>query len=64
MNQITKTTLVPGVRNRLNADLRRRLWRLYDVAKIVSERGDQLTPDEWAAFHVAVSDVPECEYGQ
>jgi len=49
---------------RLDDELRRRLWHLFDVAKAVSERGDSMTADEWAEFHLAVSRVPESQHGR
>lgn len=44
------------------AELRRRLWALFDAAKVISERGDSATPDQWAEFHLAVCLVPESQH--
>ncbi len=46
----------------LDAELQSRLWRLFDAAKVISERGDVATPDEWAAFHIAVCGIPESQH--
>lgn len=48
----------------LDNELRRRLWALYDAAKMVSERGDAMSGDEWAAFHIAVAAIPESQHGR
>lgn len=47
------------VKARLDAELQRRLWTLFDAAKVLSDRGDAATAEEWAAFHGAVARVPE-----
>ena len=44
---------------RLEAEMLRRLWTLYDAAKVISEQGDRATVDAWAALYVAVANVPE-----
>lgn len=54
---MTQTTIA----DRLDAELRRRMWVLFDAAKVISERGDVATPDEWAAFHIAVCNIPESQ---
>lgn len=46
----------------LDAELQSRLWRLFDAAKVISERGDVATPDEWAEFHIAVCSIPESQH--
>lgn len=53
----TKTTIA----DRLGSELWRRMWALFDAAKIISERGDVATPDDWAAFHIAVCNIPESQ---
>jgi hypothetical protein len=48
-----------SVSKRLEAEMLRRLWALYDAAKVISEQGDRATVDAWAALYVAVANVPE-----
>lgn len=41
---------------RLAAELERRLWALFDAAKVICECE---TPAAWATLYRAVADVPE-----
>lgn len=50
------------VAERLKSELERRMWALFDAAKVISERGDIATPDDWAAFHIAVCNIPESQH--
>lgn len=49
---------------RLDTELRRRLWSLYDAAKIITWHPDDATPEQWSAFFRAVADVPESQHGK
>jgi len=51
-------------RDRMDVELRRRLWTLYDAAKVISYHTDDATPDQWSAFYRAVADVPEGQHGK
>jgi hypothetical protein len=53
-----------ATQERLDAELRRRLWTLYDAAKVISYHPDDATADQWAVFYRAVADVPEGQHGR
>jgi len=57
LDPIQRTTLA------LDAELRRRLWVLYDAAKIISGQPNA-TAEQWSAFHRAVADVPDSQHGR
>jgi hypothetical protein len=48
----------------LDAELRRRLWALYDAAKVIRYHPDDATDVEWSAFYRAVADIPESQHGR
>ena len=47
-----------GYRLDTDAELQRRLWRLFDVAKAICETE---TPAAWIDLYRAVADVPESQ---
>lgn len=48
----------------LDAELRKRLWALYDAAKVISYHTEDATDAQWIAFYRAVADVPENQHGK